>query len=165
MKILVMSDSHSGLSFMRACIRKIKPDAMIHLGDYYEDAQAMTEEFPKIPMHRVPGNCDKYRMLTREPEIVVRKIGGVMMYLTHGHRHMVKSGTYQLVHDAREAKAAIALYGHTHEADCRQEQDGLWVLNPGTCGFYGGSVGYIETENDEIKICRLLREADLEAFV
>ena len=37
MTILVFSDSHSSLSFMRRCVDSVKPDALIHLGDYYED--------------------------------------------------------------------------------------------------------------------------------
>ena len=56
MKILVLSDSHSALSFMRRCISKIKPDAVIHLGDFYEDGQVMAEEFPHIRFHQVPVN-------------------------------------------------------------------------------------------------------------
>ena len=44
MKILVLSDSHSSLRFMRLALQKIRPDAFIHLGDYYQDAQAMAEE-------------------------------------------------------------------------------------------------------------------------
>ena len=61
MKILVLSDSHSGLSFMRRCIDRVKPDALIHLGDYYDDGQTMEEEYPHIRMYQVPGNCDRYR--------------------------------------------------------------------------------------------------------
>ena len=47
MKILVLSDSHAGLSFMRRCIRTVKPDALVHLGDYYDDGAAMAEELQK----------------------------------------------------------------------------------------------------------------------
>ena len=48
MKILVFSDSHAARSFMRLCMERIKPDAFIHLGDYYEDGEAIAEEFPII---------------------------------------------------------------------------------------------------------------------
>ena len=61
MKILVLSDSHSSLSYMRRCIEAVKPDIMIHLGDYYDDAEAIAEEYAHIPMVQVPGNCDRYR--------------------------------------------------------------------------------------------------------
>ena len=37
MTILVLSDSHSTLRFMRLCVEKIQPDALIHLGDYFDD--------------------------------------------------------------------------------------------------------------------------------
>ena len=46
MKILVLSDSHSALSFMRRCIDSVKPDAVIHLGDHFDDAEEMREEYP-----------------------------------------------------------------------------------------------------------------------
>ena len=37
MKILVLSDSHSALQFMRQCVESVKPDAIIHLGDFFDD--------------------------------------------------------------------------------------------------------------------------------
>ena len=36
MKILVLSDSHSALQFMRQCVESVKPDAIIHLGDFFD---------------------------------------------------------------------------------------------------------------------------------
>ena len=162
MKILVLSDSHSGLSFMRRCIRAVKPNAVVHLGDHYDDGQAIAEENPHIPMHRVPGNCDQYRMLRYEPEVLCYEVLGVRLYMTHGHKHRVKSGLYALLADARAANAQAALYGHTHIADCHLEEDGLWVLNPGCCGSAGGSAGLIETENGTITACRILQQEDLE---
>ena len=165
MKILVLSDSHSTLSFMRRCIDAVKPDLMIHLGDHYDDAVAIAEEYDDIPMVQVPGNCDRYRCPPFVQEIEIRKFDGVNMYLTHGHRHMVKQRLDMLLLDARKCKATAALYGHTHIADCHQEEDGLWVLNPGSCGYYGGSAGLIETENGKIVNCRILRQENLEEFL
>jgi len=165
MKILVLSDSHSALSFMRICIEAVKPDALIHLGDYLEDAQAIAEEYPRIPAYFVPGNCDRYRYSALEPEILIPRIFGVDFYLTHGHRHNVKMCTGLLLRDARAAKAEAVLYGHTHEAECTQEPDGLWVLNPGSCGYYGGSAGLIIVENSRIVSCRILRQNDLEEMI
>lgn len=165
MIILVLSDSHSALSFMRGCIEAVKPDAMIHLGDYYDDAEVIAEEYKSIPMYRVPGNCDRYRCVPGQPEILIRPVFGVELYMTHGHRHNVKLHLGQLLRDARASGAAAALYGHTHVADCHQEEDGLWVLNPGSCGYYGGSAGLMEIVNGTIKSCRILRQEDLEAWV
>lgn len=162
MKILVLSDSHSALSFMRQCIEKLKPDCVIHLGDHYDDGQAMAEEYPQLLMYQVPGNCDKYRCPPFVQEMLVQRIGGVEFYMTHGHRHRVKLSTALLLQDARASKAAAVLYGHTHVPNCYQEPDGLWVLNPGSCGYYGGSAGLIETKDGKITGCRLLRQEDLE---
>lgn len=162
MKILVLSDSHSSMRFMRRCVSLVQPDALIHLGDYYDDGLTIGEEFPHIPIYQVPGNCDAHRGFIPDPEIRVEKICGIWMYLTHGHRHQVKLSRHALIADARAAKVQVVLYGHTHEADCHREADGLWVLNPGTSGYYGGSAGLIEAEGCQVRACRILRGEDVE---
>ena len=164
MKILVLSDSHSGLHFMRYAISKIKPNAVIHLGDYFDDGHAMAEEFPHIRFHQVPGNCDRYRSYEIRREILCYDICGVRLYMTHGHLHNVKSTLYSVCCSAREMEAKAVLFGHTHEAYCEQLEDGLWVLNPGACGSSGGSVGLIEIENSQIVDCCILRQPDLEMW-
>lgn len=160
MKILVLSDSHSSLSFMRHCIESSAPNAIVHLGDHYDDGEAMREEYGHIPFYQVPGNCDRYRCPPGIPEILIYRVCGVDLYMTHGHKHQVKSYLGGLLRDARAAKVAAVLYGHTHTPDCHQEEDGLWVLNPGSCGYYGGSAGLIECSDGRIVSCRLLREVD-----
>lgn len=161
MKLLVLSDSHSALRFMRRCIEAINPDAVVHLGDHFDDAQAMKEEFPGIPFYQVPGNCDRYRCRPDQPEILIPRIGGVDFYLTHGHKHSVKSTLGPLLRDARVCRVSAVLYGHTHIPDCHREEDGVWVLNPGSCGYYGGSAGLITLDHGTILNCRLLKEEDL----
>ena len=161
MKILVLSDSHSALSFMRRCIESVKPDAVIHLGDYFDDGQAMAEEYGDILFLQVPGNCDRYRCAPYVQEILIRPVGGVDLYMTHGHRHGVKQDTGRLLRDARASGVQAVLYGHTHVMNCYQEPDGLWVLNPGSCGYFGGSAGLILAENGKIRECRILRQDDL----
>ena len=165
MKILVLSDSHSALRFMRSCITAVKPDAVIHLGDHYDDAEILAQENPHIRFHMVPGNCDRYRCPPFVQEVLTQRVDGVDFFMTHGHRHMVKQRLDMLVHDARKCRSAAALYGHTHIADCHREDDGLWVLNPGSCGYYGGSAGLIETEKGRIVNCRILRQENLEEFI
>lgn len=165
MKILVLSDSHSSLAFMRRCVAAMKPDAIVHLGDHYDDAAALAEDYPHIPMHQVPGNCDRFRCPPDAREILCYDVGGARLYMTHGHRHNVKYTLGRLLADARSMQAAAVLYGHTHVADCRREDDGLWVLNPGSCGYGGGSAGLIETDNRQITACRLLLPADLEETI
>ena len=158
MTILVLSDSHSSLRFMRQCADTIRPDVLVHLGDYFDDAVVLKEEYPQILVYQLPGNCDRYRCPPGLPEILVENICGVRVYMTHGHRHQVKMSVGLLLKDARAAKADIVLYGHTHAADCHREDDGLWVMNPGSCGYYGGSAGIIEIVDGKMKTCKVNRE-------
>ena len=165
MRILVLSDSHSALSFMRQCIIHTKPDAVIHLGDHYDDGRALAEENKHLIFHQVPGNCDRYRSPLFARDVLCYEVGGVRLFMTHGHKHYVKSGIGALLSDARRNGAQAVLYGHTHIADCHREPDGLWVLNPGTCGSFGGSAGLIETDGNQITACRLVRQENWEEMV
>lgn len=160
MKILVLSDSHSALRFMRECVESVKPDAIIHLGNYFDDGAVIHQEYPDVSFYQVPGNCDRFRCPPGQPEILIQPVLGVNLYITHGHRHGVKMGLGKLLKDARASGVEAVLYGHTHLADCHREPDGLWVLNPGSCG-YGGTAGLIQVENRTISSCVILKESDL----
>lgn len=164
MKVLVVSDSHSALRCMQAWAKCLRPQAIIHLGDYYADAEALASDWPGCRMIQVPGNCDRHWMLTPEPEVLVVELEGVRIYLTHGHRHGVKTNPYHLVAQAREAGADVALFGHTHEAVLWQTEEGMWVMNPGSCGSDSGSVGLLELEQGRVKQCRILRPENREEF-
>lgn len=161
MKILVLSDSHSALQFMRCAVNALRPDAVVHLGDHYDDGQTIAEEFPHIRFHLVPGNCDRYRMMMTQPQILCYDVCGARLYMTHGHLHSVKASLFRLLSDAHNAGAQAALYGHTHIADCHRDGE-LWVLNPGSCGYGGGSAGLIEVENGKILSCRIVHHDELE---
>ena len=162
MKILVFSDSHASRRYMKRCIGQLNPDAVIHLGDYYDDAQTMEEEFSHIPFHMVAGNCDRYRCPPDARELLCYGVGGVTMMMTHGHRYFVKNGLGALLAEARRLGAAAVLFGHTHQAVCMQEPDGLWVLNPGSCGYGCYTCAIIETADKKITACRIITEAELE---
>lgn len=161
MRILVLSDSHAGLSFMRFAIDKVKPQHIIHLGDHFDDGAAMAQAYPHIRFHQVPGNCDRYRCDPWQAEVLSYPIEGVKIFMTHGHRQAVKTGTHRLLADARASKADAVLYGHTHRAECYREDDGLWVMNPGACGSYSGSVGVMDVADGKISACAILTQAEL----
>lgn len=162
MKILVLSDSHRSLSYMRRCVDKIKPNAIVHLGDYYDDAELLRTEYPHIYMYQVAGNCDIYRCPPFAREKLIMPVCGVNLYMTHGHLHHVKSYLRELIMDARACNVQAVLYGHTHIPKCYQEPDGLWVFNPGTCGCYSPTAGLIEVEDGKIVACRHILPEDLE---
>ena len=150
---------------MRRAVNALRPQAIVHLGDHFDDGETIAQEFPHIRVHQVPGNCDTWRMMRYEPPVKCYDVCGVRLFMTHGHEHGVKQTLVRLLKDAREMGAKAALYGHTHVADCHQEEDGLWVLNPGACGSTGGSVGLMETENGEICSVRILKNPDLEEML
>ncbi len=164
MKILVFSDSHASLHFMRSCMKIIRPNAVVHLGDHYDDAETLAEEYPQTPFHMVAGNCDRYRCPPTARELLCYDVCGVRLFMVHGHTHHVKSGIGALLSDARLYDAKAALYGHTHMAFCQQLEDGLWVLNPGSAGYGGRSAGLIEVENREIQGCKIITQQDLEEW-
>lgn len=165
MKILVLSDSHSSLRFMRRCVELIKPQAVVHLGDYYDDAETLKELYPHIELHQVPGNCDRYRCPPWVHDRLCYDVCGVRLFMTHGHKYGVKSNTAMLVAEARTMGAQAALYGHTHQAEAYQEPGGMWVMNPGTAGYGGGTAGILEVENKAILSCRIINPEDLEEVV
>lgn len=165
MKVLVLSDSHSTLGFMQTCVEAVKPDVIIHLGDYVQDGDFLASEFPGIRLLRVAGNCDRYRVPPDFPEILVETLGGVRVFMTHGHLHGVKLYLDKLIADGIRCSANIVLYGHTHEPDCRQLESGMWIMNPGSCGNFGGFAGVIDIQSPDHYSCRLIRQCDLEGFL
>lgn len=154
MKVLIFSDSHAGLSFMRSAVKTIGPDAIVHLGDYYDDGQTIAFENAHIPFYQVPGNCDRNRVFGK-PESLCLPVFGALLYMTHGHNHGVKFSACRLISDARAAGAQGVLFGHTHQALCRQEEDGFWIVNPGSCGSYSGCAAVMEIIDGKICDCRI----------
>lgn len=160
MRVLVLSDSHSSLRFMRFCVRTFAPEVVIHLGDHYEDGEALADEFYRIRFYQVPGNCDHYRNDLNVPETLVENIEGVKIFMTHGHRHGVKMGLSKLISDARSVGADAVLFGHTHESYCEKE-GGMWIVNPGSCGYHGGSAALMIVSDGKISDCRIFRQSDM----
>lgn len=165
MKVLVLSDSHSSVRFMRDCMNAVKPDAVVHLGDYFQDGRVIADENRPLPFYQVPGNCDGFYGPHAPKDTLVCQIDGVSLLLTHGHKFRVKDGVSSLLAYARECGVQAVLFGHTHNALCLQEEDGLWILNPGAAGFWNSSAGIVEIGQGKITACRIIRQTDLDAMV
>ena len=128
MRILVMSDSHGRLDTIYAAIRREGNfQLLVHLGDGASDIRHAQSLLDGKPVLQVCGNCDFAADL---PEKIVTQEGGKTLFCTHGHRQFVKYGDSDLIEEAREAHADIALYGHTH-VPVQRYDDGLYVCNPG----------------------------------
>ena len=141
MKLLVFSDSHGMPLYMREALeRHCTADAVIFLGDGMRDFEAMRALFPEMAFYAVRGNCD---FGSDAPVKMVLDLGGARIFCTHGHAYNVKYGLYSAVCAAREEKANLLLFGHTHEP-LETYDDGLYILNPGSVSAYPASYGIVE---------------------
>ena len=143
MKLIVFSDSHRELSYMREAIALEQPDFLLHLGDHDRDAEQLGREYPMLPLLCVRGNCDGW---SDTPLTLTAVYGGVRIFLCHGHSYGVKGGPLRAIFAAREQQADVLLFGHTHTPFLEETEDGLTILNPGACGGWRPSYGLIGIE-------------------
>ncbi|GLB58414.1 metallophosphoesterase [Cytobacillus sp. NCCP-133] len=125
MKLLVVSDSHG----LTADLKRIRErhsdmDLMIHCGD--SELQADDDSINGYTVVR--GNCD---FDAGFPEDRVEKAGGLLIFVTHGHRYSVKSTLMNLSYRAREIDADIVCFGHSHFLGAAMEE-GILFINPGS---------------------------------
>lgn len=152
MKILVLSDSHGNLDLMWQAYVQEQPDVVLHLGDYERDAMRLEEQIdPTVTFCCVSGNCDSAPSHAASRTVSYE---GYRFFMTHGHPYQVKYSLLRLSLAAQEAMADVVLFGHTHQALCMQE-NGMWLLNPGSCSGVGpATYGLVEIE-DGILSCRI----------
>ena len=117
------------MSGMYSAIDRHLPDQVIHLGDLLQDAEMLADIYPRLPICRVPGNCDGW---TTEPLKRQITLAGKQFLLSHA------------ISDAKAAQVDVLLFGHTHRSLCHQLEDGLWVMNPGSSR---SSYGFIEIKD------------------
>ena len=130
MKILVISDTHGDITHAEKAIRANKGiDLIIHLGDYFRDAQKLSEIFPDIPMEYIYGNSDF--MVGDAMAEKLLEVCGKRIFITHGHRYSVKWDYEKLYAKAQEQHADILLFGHTHIPEIIQK-DNYYIVNPGS---------------------------------
>ena len=146
MRILVCSDSHGTVGGMLEAVEREHPSLVLHLGDLLRDAGDLAYRMPELAVCQVPGNCDGW---TGEPKERYFEVEGRKILMGHGHQWQVKSGYEGAIAVARRQGADILLFGHTHRAYCQQE-DGLWVMNPGSIRTGpGASYGMILLEKEK----------------
>lgn len=159
MKILVISDTHGHLRNAIGLIQLIKPDRIIHLGDFSGDAIDIESIFERIPIDYVAGNCDFADSVSPQDKIL--KIQGKKIWITHGHHYQVKKNVETIIKVALEKNVDAVLFGHTHQQYHGIVQ-GIIMMNPGSLsipkdGYHGG---YGTVEIDDLgrlhaTLCRL----------
>lgn len=130
MKVLVISDTHGDT---RKAVEAVKSNKginlIIHLGDYYRDAQKIAGLFPSIPIEYIYGNSDF--MVNDVASEKLLDVCGKKIFMTHGHRYSVKWDYNKLYNKAEELHADVLLFGHTH-IPYIIKRDKYYVINPGS---------------------------------
>lgn len=130
MNILVLSDTHGDIEKAEKAIRDNEDVGLvIHLGDYFRDAQKLSGMFPDLKMEYIYGNSDF--MVENIPAEKMLEIEGKRIFITHGHRYSVKWDYERLYKKAEELKADLLLFGHTHIADIVYKGS-CCIMNPGS---------------------------------
>jgi putative phosphoesterase len=130
MRILVISDTHGDTYKAEEVIKKNEGiNLIIHLGDYFRDAQKLSSIFPNIPIEYIYGNSDF--MIEDVPAEKLLEYEGKKIFITHGHRYSVKWDYDKLYKKAEEMQADVLLFGHTHVAHITHKGH-YYVVNPGS---------------------------------
>ena len=130
-RIVAISDTHGAYKPIEQMFSKFKADVYVHCGDGYREADLFRKSGEFHPLVFVRGNCDVGCPEPTEREL---DIDGKKIYITHGHRHYVKSGMSDLYDLAERKGYSAVFFGHTHSPVCSYFK-GTWFLNPGSAGM------------------------------
>ena len=127
-RILLISDTHGFHENLEELGRREAPfDRVLHMGDT-EGWDPVIKEIVGVPVEIVSGNCDWASDLPSEKTVT---IGGIRIFMTHGHEYYVTTGMDVLRDQALACGCQIALFGHTHRPFLEQ-YGGVLVANPGS---------------------------------
>lgn len=120
MDMLVFSDSHGYRNNMETVLSKWKrmPEFVVHLGDGSEEFDTLAGQYAETTtvFASVAGNLEDYAVPSalRPPPSRIITFGDYRIFLCHGHRFGVKSGTEAFIPLAKRYEIDAVLYGHTH---------------------------------------------------
>ncbi len=153
-RIAVVSDSHGSIENIRYFRSRLgRVDALWHLGDHAEDAEALSQAL-NCGFVAVRGNCDPF---SSAPLTYTVNWHGKRFLLLHGH---TVSGRLHLLYAAKEANADAVLFGHSH-VPSSETVEGVLLLNPGSLSrprtSKGPSVAVIDLCDDSMTVEILFR--------
>ena len=141
MNVLIFSDSHGRGYLISEIMEKqiTPPDAVVFLGDGLRDLESA--DTGSAELYCVRGNCDFAAFGEDEEQTVI--LGGLRVFMTHGHRYSVKNGYGLAIAKAVSRGVDVLLFGHTHlpyyqciekgsEICGRTLERDLHVFNPGS---------------------------------
>ena len=168
-RIAVFSDTHGNRKTIRESVQQNGPfDMLLHLGDGVCDGEAVAAEMG-LMFRGVQGNEDYGCQTTHKTEEII--CAGQWRFLAvHGHQmdinpyqpeDMWQQHIKEMVRWAKQRKAQVFLFGHSHNFMLREERN-IIICNPGD--QYIGSqtlptFAVINTDDCCLDI-RILRKAD-----
>ncbi len=126
-KVLILSDSHGLTKEIEQIKIRHHADLNIHCGD----SELPTDAPQLTAFTTVRGNCDWTATFPHEEVI---EVGGVRIFISHGHLTQVKSTLMNLQYRALEFDADIVCFGHSHIAYAEMIDHCLFI-NPGSIRF------------------------------
>ena len=142
MNVLIFSDSHGRAKNIEEVLARQteRAEAVIFLGDGLRDLDRI--DTGDSELYCVRGNCDTFSPFYDEEEQVVF-LGGLKIFIAHGHRYLVKSGCSAIAEKALRIGADIVMFGHTHTPLLLRVEKGqkigdtvaekpLYIFNPGS---------------------------------
>ena len=139
MRLVVTSDVHRRTSCLFDIVERHidNADLFINLGDSKNEVEELLMVYPKLNIECVSGNCDFGSTYPAYKTIICKE---KRVFITHGHPFYVKHGYEMLMQKAREEKADICLFGHTH-IPYTEIVDGIYYMNPGAvCDYSYGII-------------------------
>lgn len=130
MKVLVLSDSHGAIHYLRRIMEKESDvELVFFLGDGLSDMEKIKAENPQKKFICVKGNNDRYYSEERE---AYKYIDGVTVMACHGDAFGVRSTLQHLIRKTDSVRGNLALYGHTHVSNLYNDYvTGIIAVNPG----------------------------------
>ncbi len=129
MRVLILSDSHRNKLNVKKILEEEKNcEALIFCGDGEEDIPNGLN----MKVIKVRGNNDWRSNL---PAVETFFIGETKFMVAHGHTFFVKRSLDDIIFTAKQAKAQVLCFGHTH-IQYKGYEDGLHIVNPGSCMAY-----------------------------
>ena len=118
--ILIVSDSHGKVDrleklicYRQRLLKKGEVLEVVFLGDGLCDVFSC-KQYDSVIFHAVRGNCDIYDPFVDTPNERLVEIGGVKIWMLHGHTVGLNGGYGGAIGQALRAGADILLCGHTH---------------------------------------------------
>jgi len=163
MKIGVLSDSHDHLDHLSLavqCLRREQVELVLHAGDFISPFTIPVLHQVGVPIKAVFGNNDG------------EKVGLSARFQSLGHEVQERPFAYEwkgkkllLLHEpvaldtlVGSKEYDLVVYGHTHEIDVRQPEQGALLVNPGeVCAWVKGlcSCAVVDLASRRVDIHRL----------